>query len=201
MRNYSCFTYHKSDKGYIRNSNVACWLGIKSYDKGTTIYLSDFDEPETERYQDLLIKIIDQITPCRIIKREEKIFHTEITYDYERNRRATHMVLQPNPKIDRLIKFKLLGSYAQSLVLLNFIRNLWYSRPHTYSANFFKALVTIVETDPLRRLCRANQRACSTDKHLYGGDHCNVYAGLQIKSAKELLKYQGTSVREFLTSG
>ncbi len=114
MRGYNAYHGTFMNNNYIPNGNQACWAGIGSFYKyfglihktneENTIYINNFRLKETKKYIPLLIKYINKITPCSL----ETINNVEY------------------------IKFQLLGTYDQSLILLNFIRNLWYSPDVTY---------------------------------------------------------------------
>lgn len=181
MRNYNCYIYTKNGKDLERNSNTACFAGIKFYAPETTVYISQFRQPETEQYIDLIVTIINKITPCQIIKINNEEY----------------------------IEFKLLNTYDQSLILLNFIRNLWnkiskdfYEKNEKkfYNIEFFEILKNYKKyREPLKRLTYANKKACEIFKLGYTG-HSNVFehSTLKIKTTKELLNFKGLYIKNFL---
>lgn len=185
---FSCYLYWRTEKGaYDMNSNNACWAGIRYYydskdggyysDKKQDvefIYIKDFERVETLPYLDLLISIINEITPCEIMEANKT----------------------------KYIKFKLLKTYNQSLVLLNFIRNLWYCpKPYYgktepgfgYTVTFFETLKASKKEDPLERLTEANNAACKEIKSSSSFGHSNVhpYGSLKVKKTKDLLAFKG----------
>jgi len=136
------------------------------------IYLSDYNQPETLEYQNLIVSVINEITPCKLVNIDNVWY----------------------------IKFKLLGTYDQSLILLSFIRNLWYEPKAGYSKKFFESLKVATQEDPLERLTWANKEAC--DDAGYGYGHSNVHkkSSLKVKKSKQLLEYKGLCTRTFLTT-
>ncbi len=146
---------------------------------GKDIYISNYDEPETRKYQPLLVNTVNEITPCEFVEVKDK----------------------------KYIQFKLLETYDQSLVLLNFVRNLWHSPPIPqakvpYHKVFFETLEKSEHQDPLEKLTYANKEACP-DNLLYGAiGHSNVFNKkmLKLKKKDDLLKYKGNSTQVFLTT-
>ena len=176
MRIHACYVYEYKKGVLTKNSNEACWASVPKTKTKVEIYIAQFDEPETILYQELLIGIVNQITPCSIV--------------------AIDMV--------KYIKFLTLGTYDRSLILLNFVRNLWYEPYPGYSVRFFEALKISDKkhTDPLARLTWANKEACATFGCVYNSPgHSNVHnaSSLKIKMTKELLEWRGTNTRIFLT--
>lgn len=200
MRNCGCFHYKLQDKILHKNPNAACWLGLmdyypligsglNSYRKLTvkSIYISDYDQIQTGKYQKLLINTINQITPCKFVTLKNKVLNT-----------TTKKFIKLNS--NKFIKFNLLETYYQSLVLLNFIRNLWYTPIAGYTAFFFEYLEkTDKDKDPLENLLEANRAACQQSKVFYRGGHSNTHPAkdLKIKTTKQLLKYSGQSMDYF----
>src|SRR5690348_7299945 len=104
MRGYECYFYYydKQDK-FVATQNHACWAGVQSVSmklfKDDTIYIDRFENELTKKYVPLLVRIISKVTPCSIVT----INGT------------------------KYIKMKVFQNYDKSLILLSFIRNLWYS--------------------------------------------------------------------------
>jgi hypothetical protein len=132
------------------------------------VFIDKFNHPKTAKYQSLLISLINTITPCSIVTRDGK----------------------------KYIKFKLMKTYDQSLVLLNFIRNLWHEPLSGYSVDFFKMLKGAKYKDPLARLMWANKEAVKMNKRqpIYALGHSNVHPfdRLKIKRASMLKRYCGS---------
>lgn len=183
MRGYSCYLYHlkTKDSDLIPNNNNACFAGLTDYKRkltdyfeNDTVYIKDYKEPETEKYIDLLIENVNKITPCEIVTIKD------INY----------------------IKFKLLDTYDQSLIVLNFIRNLWHSPISNYHIDFFTKLSELKDEDGLINLLTANKYACSKQNKDYPMGHSNHHPSdrLVIKSTEELLKYKTSNTTYFLTN-
>ncbi len=136
------------------------------------IYVSKFYDKETVKYQELLISTINEITPCRFIAIKNK----------------------------KYIKIKPLGTYDQTLIVLNFIRNLWHDPIKGYAERFFKNLELAKHEDALERLTWANKEACTG--MVYGPGHSNVHRKerLRVKKTQELYQYQGDCTETFLCS-
>lgn len=191
MRGYNCSVYHLLENNTLKkNSNPYCWAGIKNYypikDK-KAIYIKEFKEKETKDYVSTIVDIIKQITPCELVTVEGTEY----------------------------IKFELLKTYDQSLVLLNFIRNLWhdaYKSVYTdktktkevtpeYYKVFFETLQKCKQRDPLARLTYANKVACKESGcHMQDHNNCNKPEKLKTKRVPQLLAYKGNSTAAFLTT-
>lgn len=194
MRGCECYVHHLEKKIPIQNGNTYCFAGARQYYENYSsencrlqgdkkyIYITQFREPETEAYIPLVLGLINEITPCKL-----KVINN-IEY----------------------IQFKLLKTYDQSLILLNFIRNLWGAvradiynlKSEIYNIHFFKILKSSTEyKDPLQRLTNANLKACELLKIERSAGHSNVHSfkNLKIKTTADLLKYKGTNTLQFLT--
>ena len=200
MNSFNCHISHKLKDGSLnKNVSTACWavlsryydredkFGIKDIDKQEEdiIYISNFRRTQTEKDIPLLIQLINEISPCELV--------TINNIEY--------------------IKFQLLKTYDQSLILLNFIRNLW-NHPgvsHTEGAQqpflpkyidiFFDELKKSKYQDPLQKLTDANKKACVDYRECsYGLGHSNVHTAkdLIIKDSKSLLQSKISSTRDFL---
>ena len=130
--NFKCHYYKPAGKGGLTKvDNNACWAGCR-YLSGK-IYITKFKCKETFEYIDLIVKTMNNITPCKLVK------------------------INPYGKEIDAISFQLLSTYdkevhlykafnyIQNLILLSFIRNLWWGGFHggdgnTYSSKFFEIL-------------------------------------------------------------
>lgn len=223
MRSFSCTYYHLLKNNILfKNSNIVCWKGIYHFhidfdhkdikelipkdfvinkrlshyintplsndltntyiqylslntisDEPEYIYIDEFRDTKTEKYIEVLINLINDITECKLVKIDNKEY----------------------------IKFKFLHSYDSTLILLNFIRNLWYEPVKGYTELFFDSLLRCEYKDSLEKLTYANREACKLATN-YSAGHSNVQvqSSLKVKSTKDLLKYQGTSTQTFLTT-
>lgn len=184
---YSCNIYAITINDNLRqNENDACFAGITHYlkHKDFDIYIGDYERKETIVYAVHLINLINKITPCELVTIKNK----------------------------KYIKFRLLKTYDQNLLLLNFIRNLWHSGDdagwgefdvdNCHSIIFFKKLISLRSKDTFTRLTRANKYACIEKKIKYCPGHSNLNCGakLKIKTTEELVNYTGRSTQEFLTT-
>ena len=195
MRGFECHYFAKNEKNeLIKNTDYACWAGIRKLPAGSFIYIDQYENEETKQYIDLLINTINKITSCKIVEIDKKEY----------------------------IEFKLLQTYDQSLVLLNFIRNLWHAPGGTYYDyttkaikikypeyidKFFHILKETSYKDPLAKLTDANKQACFLENpktHNFGFSpgHSNVHKEdtLKIKYSKDLFNFNGLSTMTFLTT-
>lgn len=186
MRGFEVKIFKKDEKGILKiNSNQNCYAGIKQYisdlnkGKEVYIYIKDFRDKLTEKYIPLLTKTISKITFCKLVKRDGTEY----------------------------IKFKLLKNYDSSLILLSFVRNLWYSPgayygntdKNVYSQEFFKELAISEYTDPFEMLTSANKVACQKAKLTsLGHSNCHPHASLKIIKKEKFLKSNLNSTAEIL---
>lgn len=225
MRLYQCYFNYKVDDGtLVKNYNISCWLGItqqylrykKDYSHFLTedeiktignrfiyltvlnnnntsndwsfyksmkdciiehdiIYIEQFTFPKTSHNIPLLLSLINKITPCEIVK------INDVEY----------------------IRYKLIKTYDQNLILLNFIRNLWNAEIKGYNELFFMYLKEGSSyQDPLEILTDANKKACVNICTKYSPGHSNIHLAneLKIKNTKQLLGYKGLTTEKFLTT-
>jgi hypothetical protein len=119
--------------------NNICWADIFDYRSQTdgNIYIYRFREPNTEKHIPKLLSIINEITPCELV--------TIDGMEY--------------------IQYKLLPFYNQNLLILNFIRYLWYipeevDDAEVIQSTFFNKLYSDIYTDPISILTYSNKEAC-----------------------------------------
>lgn len=191
MRGFQCYYYKLDQKGnLVRNTNISCWYGLKNesyYDSNNNyaqidsknqhfIFIKDFKEPEvSDESINRIIQLINNITTCEIVTIDN------IKY----------------------IKYKLLGTYAQNLLLLNFIRMLWY-KPSTFNhENFIKSSIfnSARGIDSLKFLLKCVKNNVINSKHYMGyGAHSCIYKDIKLKTKKDLLAYKGDTIEAFLTT-
>ena len=184
MNSFNCHISMYIDGKLVKSKDNLCWriindeagftgkfTGKYGYCLGKYIYISQYDQPETRSYQNLLIGVINEITPC------EKIMINKTDY----------------------IKIKLLERYDNSLILLNFIRNLWFDPIPGYCNKFFENLSKTDLFDPMLKLTWANKEACANKKYSPGHSNYHHKNDLIMRSVKDLMEYTGSSTREFLT--
>ena len=174
MRGYECYKYHLINKELVTNSNTACWAGLnKSEYLGKDIYIDKYIEPEiTDKQRKRIVYLINKITPCKFEKIDNKIY----------------------------IKYKLLKNHYSNLLLLNFIRILWYTNLSFNNEQFF---IDISKPKPrnldyleFMMICIKNNVESNNSWNY--GDHSFVYANIIPKTKEMLLKYTGKSMSEFL---
>lgn len=180
MRDYGCELFHTASNAengkYVPNYNTACFRGL-----ATLRFRQDVLEKDIVYIDQYTYPLTEKYIPL-IISLVNKITPCSI--------------------VDGYIRVQLLSTYDQSLIVLNFIRNLW-NQPWSfknYNEEFFRALAKGRRKDPIARLTAANKVACTNVKATYIG-HSNCFAGntLKIKTTEELLKFKGTEIQTFLT--
>lgn len=210
---FGCFFYYIDikDKVLKPTTATACWSGTSNWNRENMftdgeIYIYDWCYNKTT-IDDAkrIVKLINKITPCSIVDLVCKIDDKEISKE-------------------KVIKYKFFGTYDQDLILLNFIRNLWYV-PTYYSYKneedekkhlnggyvsfnshvfdnvlFFDLIKKSRGKDPLEVLTSANMECCVNSATTLG--HCNVHKWkeMKVKNVESLLKYKGNSTKEFLTT-
>jgi len=201
---YSCH-YHIDigrEKQLVKVKNSACWYSlmyptIVNYTDGTInkynclihytykgpsikqIYISDFrTNINSLAATKAMVDIINMITPCKIVT---KFKETYIRYD--------------------LISE---SKYYNNLVLLNFLRMIWYKPCVFNHKQFFidlRAKDRII-TDPLYFLMElVNKNIVMPIDTTYNswGNHSLVICDIIPKNVDSLLKFRGTSMNKFLT--
>jgi hypothetical protein len=157
--------------------------------------IANFDCEETRPYQDLLVGIVNEITPCEFYEAEAKGLMKKLVAAVK------NAVVAKT----RYIKYKLLESYDQNVALLNFVRNLWHEPPgyQGYSVRFFKFLAESHNhyKDPFQRLTWANKEACPSGIR-YSPGHSNVHnkGNLKIKTVEDLMNFNGNNTCFFFTT-
>lgn len=177
MRGYECvFSYMGNDDKLVEKKRYACWgqvMRIIKDQETDTINIYDFRDKETEEYISFLIKTINKITPCELIITDNK---------------------------EETIEIKLLKTYDQSLIILNFIRLLWHVPESFDSKAFFKHLVKSTYIDPLKRLTASNIKGCTNiGNYSPGHSNCHNASKLKIKDKEELKNYTYSETITFLT--
>jgi len=174
MRGYECYKYHLINKELIKNLNHACWAGLdKSEYLGKDIYIDKYIEPEiTDKQRKRIIYLLNKITPCK--------FTTIKNVKY--------------------IQFKLLKYHYSNLLLLNFIRILWYKNESFNNEQFFidicKPKTRKLDYLEFMMICIKNN---VDNNNSYGlGGHSFVYKDIIPKTKEMLYKYTGNSMQTFL---
>lgn len=177
-KGFAChYSYLKKDNTIAKSLSIICWGALNNPANRPNIdyiLIEDFEVEETKKYIPILINNINKITECELVTLNN------IKY----------------------IKYKLLSTYDQNLILLNFIRNLWYSKVscnHDH-IGFFEELKKSRYKDALMRLTKANIKACKTYKTYQDHNNCTDGHKLKLKTTKQLLDYKGISTISFLTS-
>ena len=175
MRSYSCYIYHlQKNNKLIENSNNACWAGLNnSQYLGKDIYIDKYIEPEiTDKQRKRIIYLLNKITPCKF-KTIENI---------------------------KYIQFKLLKYHYSNLLLLNFIRILWYKN-HSFNNEQFFIDICKSKTrklDYLEFMMTCIKNNVNKGSGWYYGDHSFVYLGIIPKTKEMLYKYTGNTMCTFL---
>ena len=166
------------------------------------IYIDQYDNDYTRKYQNLLVSIINQITPCSFTEIEGKKLIKFKTFA------APEGTYNP---VSKTVNYeKNMMTYRKNLILLNFIRNLWYEPgqdytqkpPYPYTHSFFSTLENNSEIlDPLQRLTHANQIASqkiNSPYHSFGHSNASKFA-IQKKTI-QLFNSPMKDTHVFLTS-
>lgn len=189
MRDYNCYIYHLQDKKLVQNSNDSCWAGLnkiiysdKNYkniilDVKTKdyIYIDKYIEPEiTTQQRTRIVYLINKITPCKFIMIEDKIY----------------------------IRYKLLKNHYSNLLLLNFIRILWYKNKAFNNKQFFidicKPKSRNLDYLEFMMICIKDNILNNSGNQWSYGDHSFVYKGIIPKTKEMLLSYTGNQMQTFL---
>ena len=176
MRSYDCYIYHLQNSKLIENSNDACWAGLsKSQYLGKDIYIDGYIEPEiTDKQRRRIVYLLNKITPCKFTTIENV----------------------------KYIQFKLLNNHYSNLLLLNFIRILWYKNQSFNNDQFFidicKPKTKGLDYLEFMMTCIKNNVNNTPKESWYYGDHSFVYLGIIPKTKEMLLKYTGDSMQTFL---
>ena len=176
MRGYECYKYHLINKELIENPNYACWAGLdKSKYLGKDIYIDEYIEPEiTDKQRRRIVYLLNKITLCKFTTIENV----------------------------KYIQFKLLNNHYSNLLLLNFIRILWYKNQSFNNDQFFidicKPKTKGLDYLEFMMTCIKNNVNNAPKESWYYGDHSFVYLGIIPKTKEMLLKYTGNSMQTFL---
>lgn len=204
-----CYLYSKTPLDFIKSNVGNLTANRITHDKLYMNYIRPvevFDEVYilidhtkglvSEDSLNKVIELVNEITPCKIIKKTisiEEISHDDAYFKHYLDKELL------------LLKFDLLKTYDQNLILLNFIRNYWYSPKDDYSKNFFELLNNkefCKFRDPLKILTNANKEACRLNnvRQSYGHSNTQPHNRLKVKTKQQLLDYTGISTASFLTT-
>lgn len=192
MRYYECYIYHLENKKLVQNDNHSCWNGLnrpiyKRFDKVEKksvniildeetkdyIYIDKYIQPEiTDKQRKRIIYLINKITPCKFVTIEKV----------------------------KYIQYKLLSNHHSNLLLLNFIRILWYKNDSFNNGQFF---IDISKTKSrnldylefMMTCIKNNVNDSSTFGH---GNHSFVYPRIIPKTKEMLYKYTRNMMSIFL---
>ena len=175
MRGYECYIYHLINKKLVRNSNNACWAGLNRVEYlGKDIYINKYIEPEiTTPQRKRIVYLLNKITPCKFTTIEKV----------------------------KYIQYKLLSNHHSNLLLLNFLRILWYKNGCFNNEQFF---IDICKRKPknldyleFMMICIKNNINTAVQSWHYG-NHSFVYPNIISKTKEMLYKYTGNTMQTFL---
>ena len=178
MRGYECYVYHLKNNKLIANNNNACWAGLnKSEYFNTNVYIDQYIELEiTNKQRKRIVYLINKITLCKF---------TTI-------------------KKVKYIQYKLLNNHHSNLLLLNFIRILWYKNKSFDNEQFF---IDICKPKPKKldylefmMICIKNNVSYISNSSWLYGNHSFVYKDIIPKTKEMLYKHAGNSMQIFLQS-
>lgn len=191
MRDFSCFIYHFEDKKLVKNSNTACWAGLlvkfkKQGVNGTEyidldsetkdyIYIDRYIEDQiTNEQRKRIVYLINKITPCSFVLIENKNY----------------------------IRYTLLKNCYSNLLLLNFIRILWYKNDSFNNKQFFIDICKIKTKglDYLEFMMTCIKNNVDKSKPFGHGDHSFVYPNIIPKTKEMLLNNKYNQMFMFLQS-
>lgn len=192
MRGYECYIYHLENNKLVKNDIHACWNGLnrskyRKYDKNQKqsvniilddktkdyIYIDKYIEKEiTNKQRKRIVFLINKITPCEFIMINDKIY----------------------------IQYKLLSNHYSNLLLLNFIRILWYKNGSFNNKQFFIDICKrkTKGLDYLEFMMTCVKNNVETASSWYYGDHSFVYLNIIPKTKEMLYKYTGNIMSTFL---
>jgi hypothetical protein len=208
---YSAFIYFKEKKGgkLYRLSNTACLASFEQIqqarhggkvplvdesdeynEKGyyelfnklkesntlddSVVYIKVRDlEKESLKYLKRVVRLINKITPCSLYEREGILY----------------------------VKYKYLPTYPQNLTLGNIIRMSYYQPWNLKYDGFLKSIAKRRRRgeDPLSFILKAVRENYQEEGKYSDGDHSLVYKNLKIRTAKQLIETEETSLQNFLT--
>lgn len=191
MRGYECHYFFMSNNGELyKASNHACWGGMKGKaylpdivplqyapenDYSTEyIYVDQYIQNEvSDKDRKRLVYLINFITPCKFVTIKKK----------------------------KYIKIKLVDGYDKNLVILNFIRGLWYLPTNFDMEQFYKDIHKRRSKgkDALEFLLECLRDNVKLDGTYYG-DHSSIYKYIKPKTIEKLFNFKGHSVKDFLCS-
>ena len=187
MRDYRCFIYHLQNNKLVQNSNNSCWAGLNkakfSSNKGEYIildtktkdyiYIDKCIEKEiTDNQRKRIVYLINKITSCKFVTIDNKTY----------------------------IQYKLLKNHYSNLLLLNFIRILWYINDSFDNNKFF---IDICKRKPRKLDYLGFMMTCIKNNVENGnswgyGNHSFVCPNIIPKTKEMLLKYTGEEMSLFL---
>lgn len=191
MRGYDCYVYHLENNELVLNNNTACWAGLSngqgkyynedgkliSLDVKTKdyIFIDNYIEPEiTDIQRKRIVYLINKITPCKFVTINDKIY----------------------------IRYKLLKNHYSNLLLLNFIRILWYENKVFNNKQFFidicKPKTKKLDYLEFMMTCIKNNVLLGASNSWYYGNHSFVYKDIIPKTKEILYKYTGNRMSNFL---
>ena len=206
MNSYGCYYYAINDnKELIKNGNNACWAGLLNNwntkkIKGTPNYIyinyNRLGNNLTQEQLNRFIQLLNNITPCKLVT---------LDYDEAFLYKHNNQDFYENLKNKDFIKYKLINkSYGANLVLLNFIRMIWY-KPDLFDYDKFFELIMNKSRgiDSLYFLLNC-VKECVKEKgtcnyYIYGG-HSLVYNNIKPKKSRDLKNYLGKTMQYFLTT-
>lgn len=188
---YGCTYYFYNNNKFCSNTNKACWAGIKyrtafyNFKNIDSIYI-DFNTryKELNPYIKRIVSLINNITPCSIVRNKEK--KAINCCNYSQNLNCKYLIKYTFIKKDNINEF-----YAINLTLLNFIRMLWYD-PQYLDIDKYKEIVLKRVTpgkDSLWFLMNCiKECVIEGNNRVNYGNHSCVYKNIIPKSKKWLLE-------------
>jgi hypothetical protein len=181
-RSYDCHYYRRKGNGLIKNSNEACWSGIVDL-----FYWNFYISKQKEKYKKTknipLHIFIDKFQNEYITTRENLINVLNII-----NKITTCKLVIINNK--EYIKYKFIcnKNYEANLLLLNFIRLLWYEDYNLNFEQYYKDIAKYNNEEPFLFLTTCLKNNVIIPSKYYYGNHSHVIPDIIPKTFEDVKK-------------
>lgn len=199
---YDCYYYIDiGNKELVRIRNTACWAGINGVNKYYYTSNTEKDKwgsPETKLYN----KPIEHLYVSAFRSTKNSLANTKALVNLINNITECKIV---TIKKQKYIKYKLInkGHYYSNLLLLNFLRMVWYEPNYFNYKQFFKDIrkKDVKINDSLYFLMDMTRINVLPRTRDYGSylNHSLITPDIVPKNSKLLFEYKGDRMDDFLT--